>query len=282
MNIYLENAGVIGNCRYVRKIAKLIGRRERIDLFLRTDRPISLFPQMLIVICVPTVKTMELTVPASKARRELIWFANRFARYSLRFVVDQPLTKRQWERICKLKDVTYIEDISGADHSALYASNRKVVCRSGSCDDMEKANIYSVAVKMPLKECTYSSCLGKTLYITKAGKVSYCKEYPQQTYLGEVGKLTKLFDIPQFMEHLKGMIAKRSQCRASCSHYQSCQGGCVFRQDCSAFRQDCDLAVNDISHLIESRCDLSELPIYKERSVIYRLFSRKHYDSSVE
>ena len=282
MNIYLENAGVVKNCRYVKKISRLLAGKERIDLFLQSDKRITLLEQMLVVMCVPTIKTIQLTIRVSKLLPELVWFANHFSRYSLQFVVDKPLTAGKWRRISRLNDVIYINDISGADHTQKYQANRRVIHCDSSCDNLKTANTYYAATKMPIKQCEFSSCLGKTLYIAKDGSVSFCKAYPKNTYMGKAGELTELFHTPQFEEALKVMIAKRGKCSNTCIHYQGCMGGCVFWQDCTAFRQDCDLATKDIANLIESRCDLSSLPIYKERSIIYRLFSRKAYANSVK
>lgn len=282
MNIYLENAGVIKNCRYVKKISHLLAFKERIDLFLQSDKRITLLEQMLIVMCVPTIKTIRLTIHTSKLLPELVWFSNHFSRYSLQFVVDKPLSANKWKRICRLKDVIYINDISKTNHTHLYQADRRVIYGCSSCDILHTANTYYVATKMPIKQCEFSSCLGKTLYIAKDGSVSFCSAHPKNTYMGKVGELTELFHTPQFAEALNVMIARRGKCSTSCIHYQGCMGGCVFWQDCTAFRQDCDLAVTDISNLIESRCDLSELPIYKERSIVYRLFSRKTYPNSIK
>ena len=92
MNIYLENAGVVRNCRYLKKLSRLLPPKERIDLFLRSQKPIGLLAQMALVMCVPTIKTMELTVSAHSLLPQLVWFANHFARYSLRFTVEKKLT----------------------------------------------------------------------------------------------------------------------------------------------------------------------------------------------
>lgn len=282
MNIYLDNAGVVKNCRYIKAISRLIGEKERIDLYLRSDKRINLLAQMLTVICVPTIKTIRLTIHTSKLLPELIWFANHFNRYTLEFVVDKPLTKGVWKRICRLQNAIYIDDRTQCDHSALYRADRRVSFRNRSCDGLGTVNAYYAAVKMPLKQCQFSSCLGRTVYISKSGAVSFCMERPEQTYLGQIGELKQLFHTPQFLEALQTMIAKRGKCSRECSHYQGCAGGCVFWTDCDAFRKECDEAVRDVSHLIETRCDLSKLPVYKERSVIYRLFSRKNYADSVK
>lgn len=281
MNIYLENAGVVRNCRYMKKISRLLEPKERIDLFLHSQRPIGLLAQMAMVMCVPSIKTMQLTVSSHSLLPQLVWFANHFARYSLRFTVERRLTPGQWKRIRRLKDVIYIDDCSGEDHSALYGANRHVIARTRDCDALQLANTYYAAVKMTDKQCRYTSCLGKTLSIAKDGTVSFCPEHPEETSMGNVAQLTALFRTPSFMEALKAMIPKRKACAAKCKHYGSCMGGCIFQPDCSGFYRDCDAAIRDISHLIETGADLSQLPVYKERSIVYRLFSGKPYNDSI-
>lgn len=281
MNIYLENAGVVRNCRYIKKLSRLLAPKERIDLFLRTQKPIGLLAQMVMVMCVPSIKTMELTVPAHSLLPQLVWFANHFARYSLRFTVEKKLTKRRWKRICRLKDVIYIDDRSGEDHTALYRANRRVVANTPACRDLDTANTYYAAVKMADKQCHYTSCLGKTLFLAQDGTVSFCPEHPEETAMGRIDELTTLFNTPSFLEALKAMIPKRKACAAGCKHYGSCMGGCIFQPDCSRFYRDCEAAVRDISHLIEAGTDLSRIPVYKERSVLYRLFSAKPYPDSI-
>ncbi len=280
MNIYLDNAGTVKNCKYVKRISHMIGLKERIDLFLKTDRRISLIGQMMIVICTPSIKTIQLTIPVSKLSGILVWFANHFPRYSLKFIVDQPLSKRKWKKICRLKDVIYINDISYADHTKFYKNVHRAIYKNDSCDIIHTMDTYSVAVKMPMKQCEYSSCLGKTVYISKEGNVSFCMEHPKETYMGKIEEIKELFHTTEFLEKLKKMIARRSQCGATCSHFHGCMGGCVFWEDCSEFQKDCDEAVKDIVNLIENEADLSKLPIYQERSIIYRLFSRKPYSDS--
>ena len=281
MNIYLENAGVVRNCRYMKKLARLLVPKERIDLFLRSQKPIGLLAQMVMVMCVPSIKTMELTVPAHSLLPQLVWFANHFVRYSLRFTVEKKLTKRQWKRISRFKDVIYIDDRSGEDHTDLYRANRRVVANTPGYRDLETANTYYAAVKMADKQCHYTSCLGKTLFIAKDGTVSFCPERPRETAMGNIGELTTLFHTPSFMEALKAMIPKRKACAAGCKHYGSCMGGCIFQPDCSSFYRDCEAAIQDISHLIETETDLSQIPVYKERSIVYRLFSGKPYPDSI-
>ena len=281
MNIYLENAGVVRNCRYLKKLSRLLPPKERIDLFLRSQKPIGLLAQMALVMCVPTIKTMELTVSAHSLLPQLVWFANHFARYSLRFTVEKKLTGRQWKRISRLRDVICVDDRSGEDHTALYRANRRVIANTPDCRQLDTANTYYAAVKMADKQCHYTSCLGKTLFIAADGTVSFCPERPRQTAMGNLSELTQLFHTPSFMEALKAMIPKRKACAAGCKHYGSCMGGCIFRPDCSDFYRDSEAAIRDITRLIETGEDLSRIPVYKERSIVYRLFSGKPYPDSV-
>lgn len=80
------------------------------------------------------------------------------------------------------------------------------------------------------KVCTNSSCLGKWLSITADGTLYNCgrdaiKAYPYE-HIDEIQAISEAYKSEGFYQMLKGSIARRQKCKASCEYFEFCEGGC--------------------------------------------------------
>lgn len=281
MNVYFEHCGVIGNCLYMGKLKKLMKPNEPVELFVRSDRHVGLFGLMVLATLNPRIRNIEVTLPAAKVLPHMITFANASPSFTLRFTVDGKLTKRVWKQVSRLTSTIYIQDQTEGLNREFYESCRKVIFSDKLSDGIAEAEAYAMAVKTPLKNCRYSSCLGKTLFVSRGGDISFCPVYPEQTKLGHLRELKTLFHTELFGACLAATISRRAACKASCPRFNECMGGCPFSADCGDFLKRCDQAEADVQNLIDQRYALCAVPLYKEQAIIYRLFSRsKHPDLS--
>lgn len=97
------------------------------------------------------------------------------------------------------------------------------------------SNIISVSKNQgSAVDCIHGSCLGKNLFISEDGTVSFCKIFASDTVLGTLDKFSRIedvFDNPKFIRILRTGIAKRNICKSNCAHYDICEGGCPLRND---------------------------------------------------
>ncbi len=275
MNVYLEHGGLLRNHRHIRQLSRRLPPKEPIELSIRSEGRVSLLGLIFLAVMNPRLRNMELTINIKKVRSHMILFANSSPSFSLRFTAAAPLTAREWKRASRLSTTIYVEDSTEGLNRHFYESNRRVIWSDRTFDGIGTSEAYATAVKMPLKNCRFSSCLGKTVYISATGKASFCPFHPEETAMGQIGQLEKLFYTEAFAGCLTGMIRKRAACKNSCPRFAQCKGGCPFDHDCSDYLKRCDLAQRDIQELLNQRCDLSAVPLYKEQAIIYQLFSRK-------
>jgi len=89
----------------------------------------------------------------------------------------------------------------------------------------------SIILERSLKKCYNNSCLGKTIYISKDGNVSFCPYNIQTTLLGNLNDFNDFksaFDNEYFINILEKQMLKREKCIENCKIFNYCQGYCPF------------------------------------------------------
>lgn len=95
--------------------------------------------------------------------------------------------------------------------------------------DYYKDFLVSTLLERKLSNCANSSCLGKTLYISKSGIVSYCIKNHTKTILGDLSDFNdfdSVFDNKRFLNVLENHINRRKNCSQNCEVYKYCCGSC--------------------------------------------------------
>ena len=272
MNIYMENKGLFKNYTVLKKLASTLNEEHFINIHIISQKRVSLLHLMMLS-RVPKTSRMTLTIPIDKVPNAVISFANQNARFNLYFFVNKKIPDWHWKRIIRLNGLIEIYDSSNCiENTEKYNFNRYVIHKSLSNSNMDSAKIYMLSAGM-ITDCRFDSCLGKNLYISKNGEVSFCTKYPEKSKLGTITDLdSDIFDKAVFYETLQAMIDKRSKCQSNCDLFGNCQGGCVFECDCNLFKSTFDIANKDIELTIAEKHLLDSLPFYKEKAILHKLF----------
>ena len=272
MNIYLENAGFPRNYKRLSRCCKQFGITDPVHFHLICHRGLSPLHLYLLTAGNKSLATLTLHIHIRRLTGTLVQLCNASSLLSCVVLVDRALTQRQWKRICKLGGIIRIRDTSTSHNEELYKTNRNVIWEKDGTGTIRLADLYHLTTAgKAVYQCHYSSCLGKTLYIGADGSVSFCPHHIEQSRIGTVEKLDGIFENPVFYEVLSGTVAKRRQCKQTCSHFEKCKGGCPFENDCEEFRKAYPAALQDQDAIISGNTDLSTLPLYKELAVLRHL-----------
>ena len=269
MNVYVENIGY-------RKLNKLIKKftdkmpEEPIDLHVRSYRRTSLFALILLVAGCKSIRSIELTQEIRTLSYPIILFANAKNSFKLQLVVSNPMTTRYWKKINRLKGVINVLDVSNADNSNWYKNNRNVILLNNGSAGICDASVYSIVSGAPDMCCETSSCLGKNLYISDNGDLSFCPKNPSASVICNINTTKDIFDNLRFRNVLESALHKRASC-VKCKYVSFCKGGCILQSDCTLMSEAYDLAINDIQNIIQDSINLSTISLYKERAVLYYL-----------
>ena len=104
-----------------------------------------------------------------------------------------------------------------------------------SCEDFIKLSHENIP-----EGCIFSSCLGKTVYLQSRGQLVVCP-HGQHIHLKSITpeeKLTSIFDTDEYKTLLLRSINKRNKCKADCSLFYLCHGGCPLEDNDT---NDCDI-----------------------------------------
>lgn len=273
----MYNTGLINNRRYLESVLRKIGNEEPVDLYMKSDRITTLASLYLLVYKYPRIRFLQLDIDIKKMTPDLIYAARSAHGFFIRFHTFSLISKAKWRMIQKLKGTIYIDDFSGGMNTQKYQTNKRILYNDTHNQSLKKYNLYSTVAGRTGMECEFSSCLGKNIYISKDGNMSFCPIYPERSLLGSVLSERKPFENEYFAECLKSMIRKRENCKRICKWFYLCNGGCVFKSDCQQQKENLSRAFSDIEETIKRRKSLENLPFYLEQSVLYKLFvSRKH------
>lgn len=275
MKLYLENGGLPRNLRQIGQCVKKLEPGVNLELFVISRGRVSPAELSAIAAVQKQVKKITLVLPAQKLTDGIVYFANKDKGLKLQLWTDREITEPVWKRICRLGCVVPIWDLSeNTCNRQRIQANRNLVYSDKTGQGIEQIDIYNLVANKPIEYCAYSSCLGKNLYISKSGAVSYCPRYPEKTQAGILREMDGFFEDDIFADLLTKMIAKRNECKKTCAHFARCQAGCAFGADCGHFPDRYQAAREDVGKSIEEKADLSQVPLYKEQRILYKLFSR--------
>ncbi len=276
MNIYLENNGLFGNIRRLKKCRALIGNDQTAHLHLISSIRVTSIELYLLAFRFSWLKNMTLEITASKLTAALVSLFNHKPLLTLTVRADRRLTASQRKRISQISGRIVVIDRTGdEENEKFYQSNRNIVYKGETYDGIAVADAYAACSGTPMIGCTHTSCLGKTLYVSRDSMVSYCPHFPENSEIGKLDDMNSLFNHPGFLATLKKTVDKRNACKQSCHLFPVCRAGCPLSFDCEAFKKRYQDACEDLSKMMEMRAELSSLPLYKEYAILYKLFGMR-------
>ena len=277
MNIYLENNGLFGNIRRLKKCRALIGNDQTVHLYLISSSKVTAVELYLLAFRFSWLKNMTLEITASKLTAELVSLFNHKPLLTLIVRADRRLTASQRKRISRISGRIVVIDTTGnEENETFYRSNRNIIYKDEKYDGIAVANAYAACSGIPTIGCTHTSCLGKTLYVSHDSTVSYCPHFPAKSEIGKLDSMIFLFNHPDFLDTLKKTVEKRNSCKQSCELFPVCRAGCPLSFDCEVFKKQYQDACEDISRMMKMRAELSSLPLYKEYAMLYKLFGMRN------
>lgn len=275
MKLYLENGGLPRNLWHISQCVNKLEPRINLELCVISKGRMSPVELSAMAAVHKQVKKITLVLPAQKLTDGIVYFANKDKGLKLQLWTDREITEPVWKRICRLVCVVPLWDLSENTHNRQrIQSNRNLVYSDRTGQGVEQIDLYNLVANKPIEYCTYSSCLGKNLYISKSGAVSYCPRYPEKTQAGILQEMDAFFEDDTFNDLLTKMIAKRNVCKKTCAHFTRCQAGCAFESNCGHFPDRYQTAREDVEKYIEEKANLSQIPLYKEQTILYKIFSK--------
>lgn len=269
MNVYVENTEYSKLNKLVKQCADKIPN-EPIDLHVRSYRKTSLLALILLVAGCKRIRSIELEQEISTLSYPIILFANAKKSFRLQLIVSSPMTTRLWKKCNRLKGVINVLDVSNNDNSNWYNCNRNVIPLNSGSTGFCDASIYSIVSGATTMCCEVSSCLGKNIYISANGDISFCPKNPSVSVMCNISTAQDIFENLCFRNVLERALQKRASC-VKCKYVSFCKGGCVLQSNCNKMKEAYDLAINDVHNIIQDSTNLSTIPLYKESAVLYYL-----------
>ena len=187
------------------------------------------------------------------------------------------------DRPCSTKDIKLINSTKGfvgvfspSDEIAKELTNiKKCVVSTPSDDHFLYADICSLLTgsDRPLYQCSFSSCLGHTLYIDSDNRVSFCPKHIEKTEIGTLYEYDSIFNHEAFLKCIEESIKRRAVCKIGCPHFDKCKGGCPLESTCEIFLNHYQSISQIISECMNAKSSMSSLPFYMERAIIERSFN---------
>lgn len=275
MNIYLEDSGFKNNLKIMRTLCDKYKLDSPLSLHMICKRKILYSELVLLVYKCRSIGSIDLIIDIKNVFKSVMIYANVDNFFNVRLVVNEKLNKRLKKKIRKFKREIYLYDFTGIkENEDFYKENEQIAYQTVNENEILKRDSFKLATYIPLNKCWNSSCLGKTLYISKNGDISFCPKNIEKTRIGNIDNVYNLFDNIEFKNCLKKMINKRSNCEKQCQFFQLCKGGCLF-ENCKEYKSVQECTIKEINDIIETGVDLRSMPNYKKHSVINFLFGGK-------
>lgn len=107
--------------------------------------------------------------------------------------------------------------------------------------------ITMLTLQVKSRNCSYASCIGKTLYADADGNMYACPFYPNEaTFLGT----QEDFSRPKqpFVDLVQRCVEKRETCVAQCNGFSYCEGGCPLHPE---EPPNCQYYIKTVEHIRE-------------------------------
>lgn len=276
MNVYLEDAGISQLSNRIKTFEQMLSTEELLNLHIIFKRKLRLFELLLILQKFKRISSLELIIEPQYISPTFIKYINGNKKLGLVFVVKNELNAKSCKKIERCKGIVRIYDYT---HQNLeLANSRNVLMAYEGVDEIINADIYNLISKEnPLYQCVFSSCLGHTIYVASNGDVSFCPKYIDESKIGTMDNIEKIFESEKFYNCLKKSFEHRNKCKNSCQYFNKCKGGCPFEDSCSYFKNNYQLAEEDLIQLEKNETNLSSLPLYKELALLNKLCSKIRY-----
>lgn len=131
----------------------------------------------------------------------------------------------------------------------------------------------SVLLGNKLSNCFNSSCLGRTIFITKNGDLAFCPQKVTSTIIGNIASckdFRSVFDEDKFIEVLKNHIKKRNDCKIKCSLFNYCCGYCPLEKKdcCDLYKSTYDKTIYLISTITNKKPPLSNYNVDVKNAIL--------------
>ncbi len=189
-------------------------------------------------------------------------------------IVRNKLSQAQKKKIAIFKKNIIIKDTSADESNYLfYKTCNNLVYKTDFGENISEAIAFDFsAFNYTDYACNYSSCMGKTIYINKAGNLYFCPFHQEESYLckiADVSKLEQTLKQKCFISTLDKIIERRKSCKnSSCKIYEKCNGGCPFDSiNCEQLKTRISKAEQLREQIKQSNVPLDAIPLYQCESI---------------
>lgn len=275
MNIYFESGGLLHNNHVIVRCCQAFRKQLPIHFHILAPKGISALQVFLLINGRTGISGVTVHTNARKLTPLLVAMANSSKAVELQIQVDGPLSKGVQRKLAALTGPVRIQDETGLNEE-FYRNQRQILT------DLYTADIYQLAAwGRTVFQCKHTSCIGKTLYISRKGQVSCCPKYIEESRIGTLKQLEDVFESDRFRQILLGAIGQRKNCKENCRLFEACKGGCPMEGNCESFREHYLEAVSCLETVLQENIDLRSLPYHQELAVLRRLCDMRKEPVSV-
>lgn len=195
---------------------------------------------------------VHLTLDVKKLTKRILLLANK-KRFTLSLTANKKLTSLDLKKLKRLKNQTvfYVDERP--------QTLNHLLIKNDACDQAFTADVYELCLAgQPIYQCAFSSCLGKNVYLSLKGELSFCPEHKEETKIGSLEDETPIFERPAFLKVLEKQIEKRENCKKDCKLYAACRGGCALKDDCEKFKKEHSSIKQKLQDAIENNAPLTK------------------------
>lgn len=233
------------------------------------------------------VGRIEFEIPDRFLTAHIIKSIDKTNRTTLCVRVEHNLTDKNKNALSDTQNVVKVKDLTESeDNRIFYDQTRNILASCSGKDEILNADIAHLTnSQLPIFQCHFSSCLGKTLYISRDGTISFCAENPGKTVLGSINDskpLSELFNNPVFEQMLYKSIEHRRFCKSSCGFFTKCKGGCAMIDECQLFKDVTSQFINKRNEVINAKSSLSVLKMSEEYEILSFLLKKSNPVNTVK
>lgn len=111
--------------------------------------------------------------------------------------------------------------------------------------------------------CEHSSCLGKTICLSRGKKIKICKKCDTLTSAGAKIEFESIFNEDFYYNLLENSVEKRMKCKSECPYFNFCKSGCPLRLN-ECFKDDICALENKYNSIKEPSVACQEMKLLNE------------------
>lgn len=269
MKLYVSSKALF---KYKKNIESLFNKDGNLSIICTLNNGISLTKAHRIIKKKLKVYPVYCLKDYSISRKAFDFYKN--GKANIELIINSKLNSFKKKLIKNTDRIIKITDLSECkENYEFYKSTNNVVFDSKFGSNLNDAIMFDFSYfNRTSFTCDYSSCLGNTLFLDDNGDFYFCFKNKENSLLKNIKEcncVDSIFEVDNFVNILNKSIEKRNNCKARCTCYKKCNGGCPLHDtDCDRFLKNLESTIAERNDIISSVGSLNNLPLYKKDSII--------------